>query len=159
MFGNSLRIAPAVLGLGLALGLAGGALAAGPHAHAGEAAAAITLDHGRQWPSDAALRKGMTRLRGAMAAALPAIDADRLPAAGFATLADQAQAQVDYVTANCMLPEAADAQLHLVLAQILDGINAMKGEGDRMAGAAAIVRALNAYGEAFDHPGWVPLGH
>ncbi|MBV1796390.1 hypothetical protein [Siccirubricoccus sp. G192] len=159
MFGNMLMITPAVLGLGLALGLAGGALAAEPHAHAGEAAATITLDHGRQWPSDAALRQGMTRLRGAMAAALPAIHANRLPAAGFATLADQAQAQVDYVAENCKLPEAADAQLHLVLAQILDGIDVMKGEGDRTAGAAAVVQALNAYGEAFDHPGWVPLGH
>lgn len=159
MFGSKSIITPAVLGLALALGLAGGASAAGVHAHAGEAIAGITLDHGRQWPSDAALRGGMTRLRDLMAAALPAIHAGRLPAGGFATLADQVQAQIDDVTANCKLPEEADAQLHLVLAQILDGIDLMKGEGDRAAGAVAIVRALDAYGEAFEHPGWVPLGH
>jgi hypothetical protein len=69
------------------------------------------------------------------------------------------QAQVDYVTANCQLPEEADHQLHVVLEQILDGIAAMKADTGQTQGAVQIVRALELYGTHFDHAGWQPLAH
>lgn len=63
------------------------------------------------------------------------------------------QAQVDYVVANCQLPE------HVVLEQMLDGLAAMKTETGRAQGAAKIVQALELYGAYFDHAGWQPLPH
>lgn len=69
------------------------------------------------------------------------------------------QAQVDYVVANCQLPEQADQQLHIVLEQMLDGLAAMKTETGRAQGAAKIVQALELYGAYFDHAGWQPLPH
>ena len=63
------------------------------------------------------------------------------------------------MVANCKLPEEADIQLHLALAQVMDGINAMKEEVGQEQGAIIIVQALNAYGSHFDHPEWKPLGH
>jgi hypothetical protein len=156
--------ASALFAFGLALGLAGGsaAMATGPHSHAGGAGMTTLepqLDQGRRWPTDEVLRTGMTEMRGAMAAALPRIHADQLPSAEYGALAERVQAQVDYVVENCRLPEAADQQLHLVLAQVLEGTEALRDAGTREAGAVAIVRALDAYGGAFDHPGWEPLGH
>jgi hypothetical protein len=35
----------------------------------------------------------------------------------------------------------------------------MKAKADQDKGAVAVLQAMNAYGEHFDHPGWTPLGH
>ncbi len=69
------------------------------------------------------------------------------------------QGQIDYVTANCKLPEEADHQLHVVLGQILDGIAVLKADKGRDQGAVKIVQALELYGAHFDHAGWKPLKH
>ena len=145
-----------LIAFGLALAPTG-VLAADPHAHA--AKVEIRLDNGRKWPTDAALRQGMGEIRVAIAGALPRIHRNELPRGEFERLAAKVQAQVDYVTANCQLPEEADHQLHLVLEQILDGIAAMKADTGQTQGAVQIVQALEQYGTHFDHAGWQPLAH
>ena len=64
---------------------------------------------------------------------------------------------VNYVVENCKLPEKPDEQLHLVLEHMFEGIEQMKAPDGGRNGAIAIVEALNAYGEHFDHPAWQPL--
>ena len=151
--------AAALVALGLAAGLAGTVSAAAPHGHDGHGAPAmeLRLDNGQKWQTDEALRTGMSRIRDALDASLPLIHAGRYSAADLSTLGDWVQEQVDLVAANCRLPEEADLQLHLALTQLLDGVDALKREGGQQQGAAAIVQALNAYGDHFDHPGWRPL--
>ena len=150
--------------LALCIGLGGVAVAAEPHSHTGavggDATHELQLNHGRRWVTDTVLREGMARIRDAMEAALPRIHAGGMPPAEYEVLADRVRVQVDYMVENCRIPEEADRQLHLVLAQLLDGVEMMKGhDEDRAAGAATIVRALGAYGRVFDHPGWIPLEH
>lgn len=157
-----IRLSPALLGLSLALGIAGGpALAAGAaHSHGAAAGLELQLDNGAKWATDDALRRGMTGMRDAITAALPRIHAGGMGRSDYEALADRVMSQVAYVVENCRLPEAADAQLHLVIAQILDGIGVMKDAGaDAAEGAVVVVRALDAYGEAFNHPGWTPMAH
>ena len=58
---------------------------------------------------------------------------------------------------NCKLDPKADAQLHIVIGEILGGVDAAQGkEGDkaRAAGVVNIAQALNTYGRHFDHSGW-----
>lgn len=157
MFTNK-SLSGTMVALGLIAGLTGAVSAATPHGH-GTPALELTLNNGQKWQTDEALRTGMSRIRSAFDAALPLIHGGRYSAAQFSALADQVQEQVDYVVANCKLPEEADLQLHVALTQVLDGINVMKGQGNQEQGAAAIVQALNAYGDHFDHPEWKPLGH
>lgn len=154
-------IAGAMLVLGLSAGVIGTVSAATPHGHDGHSAPAmeLTLDNGRKWQTDEALRTGMDHIRAAFDAALPRIHEGRYSAAEYAALAGKVQEQVDYVVANCKLPEEADQQLHVALTQVLDGVNAMKEDSGQDKGAVTILQALNAYGEHFDHPGWEPLGH
>ena len=160
MFTNK-SLAAALPALGLTLGLLAPVAAAGPHGHDGHDAAAIELrlNNGQKWQTDEALRTGMSRIRAAMDASLPRIHAGRYSAAEFSGLADIVQEQVDYVVANCKLPEEADLQLHVALTQVLDGITAMKGNQDQELGVLAVIRALEGYGDYFDHPNWRPLEH
>jgi hypothetical protein len=61
---------------------------------------------------------------------------------------------------NCKLEPEADAQLHIVIAELLAGAEAMQGKEPgvaRRAGAKRVVKALNAYGEHFEHAGWKRL--
>lgn len=155
------RTLAVMVALGLTVSLSGAAFASAPHGHGGPDAPAIELrlNSGQKWPTDEALRTGMNRIRDALETSLPLIHASGYSAVDFSALADRLQEQVDYVVANCKLPEEADLQLHLALTRILDGINAMKAESGQEQGAVTVVQTLNAYGDHFDHPGWQPLGH
>jgi hypothetical protein len=101
----------------------------------------------------------MSEIRTAMVDALPPIHANKFSREAFDELAGRVQGQIDYVTANCKLPEEADRQLHIVLEQILDGIAVMKADKERAEGAVKIVQALELYGTHFSHTGWKPLKH
>jgi hypothetical protein len=145
-----------LIAYGLALAPAA-VVAAETHAHAHTAE--IKLDHGKKWPTDEALRRGMGEIRNAMADALTPIHRNKFSSGDFGKLAARVQGQIDYVTANCKLPEEADHQLHIVLEQILDGIAVMKADKGRDKGAVKIVQALDQYGAHFNHAGWKPLKH
>jgi hypothetical protein len=155
------RLTAALLALGLAAGPVGTVSADAPDGHNGHGVPAmeLRLNNGQKWQTDEVLRAGMSQIREVMDASLPPIHSGRYSAADLSALGDWVQEQVDVVVANCKLPEEADLQLHVALTQILDGVNTMKEEGRQELGAAAIVQALNAYGEHFDHPGWKPLEH
>ena len=49
--------------------------------------------------------------------------------------------------------------LHIVVADLIAGADAMQGKGDLAprVGAHKAAMALNAYGKHFRHPGWKPL--
>jgi hypothetical protein len=148
---------------GLALGLAAGSLAADAHKHDhGAAPAKLELNNGKKWETDAPLRKGMESIRGSMDAALHDIHENKLSAAKYGELAKKVNGEVNGIVASCKLDPKADAQLHLVIADILEGVEAMEGKAKkvkRQAGAVKVIGALEKYGAYFDHPGWQPLKH
>ena len=141
------RIRTTALAAAVALALAGPALAAGDaHSHGQAGQLELTLNQGQKWPTDEPLRRGMENIRTALAGGMK-----------YAALATKVNGDVAYIVQNCKLEPAADAQLHLVIAEILAGVEALEGKAKgetRRAGAERIARALEAYGEHFDHPGW-----
>ena len=151
------HIAPALFGIALAL--AAGPAAAQTASHHGHAASelALSLDAGRKWQGDENMRKGMQAIRDEFAARIDAIHEDRLTAGDYRALAAVVTEQADFMIENCQLAPEADEQLHIVLARTLEGASEMEGESGPRAGAVAVVQALNAYGEHFEHPGWQPL--
>lgn len=152
-------IAGSLVALGLALGAAPGALAEDAHSHDAAGAAELVLDHGAKWQTDEALRTGMAGLRDDVAAALPQIHDGAFTPAQYAELAGKIDGRIQYIVENCKLSPEADEQLHVVLVEIMDGAEAMKGGTEQMQGAVRIVEALNLYPDYFDHPSWQPLGH
>lgn len=147
----------------LALALAGApqALAASSHdhGHAAHGQPTLQLDHGKKWGTDAALRQGMGRIRAAIEARHEGIHANALGAAEYRALGQAIEKQVAYIVANCKLPPEADAQLHIVVAELVAAADALQGKGEAAPrkGAVRAVAALNDYGRFFDDPGFKPL--
>ncbi|HEY3459182.1 MAG TPA: hypothetical protein VGL52_00030 [Casimicrobiaceae bacterium] len=129
------------------------------HVHA-DAPPALTLDLGKRWQTDAPLRKHMTDLRASFAKDLGRIHDGTLPPADYAKLGATVEAKVASIINDCKLPPAADAQLHLIVADLIAGADVMQGKaaGAPAAGAHTVVTALNHYAQYFDHPGFKPLG-
>ena len=126
--------------LAVALALSAPAMAAeDAHSHgtaAGEAK--LVLNHGQKWPTDAPLRQGMENIRSAVAKGMK----DE-------ALAKAVETEVAGIVQNCKLEPEADEQLHLVIAELMAGAEAKD--------PAKVAKALNAYGEHFDHAGWKRL--
>jgi len=119
----------------------------------------LKLDGGEKWPTDASLRKGMAEIHAAFEADHPAIHAGKQSDAQYEALASRIEAQVNTIVANCKLPPAADANLHYVIADLLQGVSLMRGQDaqrTRHDGAALVHGALLAYGQYFDDPDWQP---
>lgn len=136
-------------GLAIAMLFAGPALAA-EHSHGHhDDKPSLHLNAGKRWPTDAALRQGMEDIRKIMAEAPARPDYGRM--------AETIEAKTDAIVQNCKLGPEADAQLHLILAGLIDGTQAMKGGKHPEDGATLVHGALKDYGRFFDHPGWRPV--
>ena len=149
MFAAKMR--QAALAVAVALAFTGPALAAGEvHQHAGGAGElTLSLNQGQKWTTDAPLRQGMENIRAALGSGMK-----------YQALASKVNAEVAGIVQNCKLEPEADAQLHLVIADIMAGVEALEGKAQgetRRAGAEKIARALDTYGEHFDHAGWKNL--
>jgi hypothetical protein len=119
----------------------------------------LQLDQGKRWPTDASLREGMTGIRAAFDADHPRIHAGQQSDAQYEALATGIETQVNRIVAQCKLPPAADAQLHLVVGDLLQGVALMRGADPqrlRHDGAALVHGALRAYPKYFDDPAWRP---
>jgi len=135
--------------------------AAHHHEH-GAAAPTLQLNAGKKWETDGALRQAMGNIHQTMAASLHEIHENRLPAKGYDMLAQKVQREVGSIIANCKLEPKADAQLHLIVAELLEGAEQMGGKMTKMkrqTGAVKVIGALEKYGTYFDDAGFKPIAH
>ena len=161
MFAQWKKVA-ATLSTAALLSVGAGTALAKDHSHSHDAGhdtkgpAQLTLNNGKKWATDANLRQGMTRIRDALAAELPAIHAGKATRKQYQVLSQKANDQITFMVKNCKLDENADAMLHLLLADIIAGADAMAGQDSSEArkGAEKIAHALENYPTYFDHPGW-----
>lgn len=138
------------------------ALAAGAagHSHDEAAPSKLTLDHGRKWATDAPLRNGMSRIRNLAATGVEDVHGGKMGQAQYAALAQKIELEVANIVANCKLEPQADAMLHVVIAGIGSGTEAMAGKAPKAQaekGLLQVAAAVNDYGKFFDHPGFKPV--
>ena len=154
---KSLAIAIALAATAFAIAPAP-ARAADPHHHGHDASAAsLKLNNGKKWGTDEALRRGMTAVRQAVHGAPAPLHKGTAKPEAYAEVGNRIEAEVGRIVKECKLPPDADAQLHLVIADVIAGADALKGAKDGKAGRAGLIKvdgALTAYGKHFDHPGW-----
>lgn len=132
-------------------------LAADHQEHGAAVPHKIELNAGKKWATDDPLRQAMTAIRSSVAATLPAAHAGKASAADYDALGKEVAAQVSYIVQNCKLDPKADAQLHVVIGDIMNGVEAAEGKQqgkDRASGVVKIAQGLNTYGKYFDHAAW-----
>jgi hypothetical protein len=130
------------------------------HGHEAGSPHQLTLNQGHKWATDEPLRAGMSRIRGLVEPQLTAAHAGKLTPAHYRELATQVEAEVGGIVANCKLEPKADAMLHLVIADIGAGTDAMAGKDTSTRPALGLVKvaqAVNQYGSHFDDPGFKPI--
>lgn len=133
---------------------------AAAHDHAADAPHKLALNQGRKWGTDEPLRAGMDRIRGLVEPRIGAAHAGKLSAAEYRALASQVETEIGGIVANCRLEPRADAMLHLVIADIGAGTEAMAGKNAHASQALGLVKvaqAVNQYGSHFEHPGFKPI--
>ncbi|HEX6362995.1 MAG TPA: hypothetical protein VFZ93_08565 [Albitalea sp.] len=130
------------------------------HDHGPAVPARLGLDQGRKWATDAPLRSGMERIRALVQPQLAGARAGKPTPAQYAALAREVETEVGGIVANCRLEPKADAMLHLVIADIGAGTDAMAGKAPALRpeqGLVKVAAALSDYARHFDHPGFAPL--
>lgn len=152
-------LACAALVASFALGAGSAACAADEHHHIAGEANKLSLDHGKKWATDQPLREGMTAIRTALAEKHEGIHKGTLTSREYQTLGATIEARIATIIAQCKLAPAADANLHVIVAELLASADAMQGKSPTApsAGASQAVQAVNRYGKYFDHPGWKAL--
>ena len=158
---NRTSLTVAVAAVAMAAALSAPALAqTATHDHGAAAPHKLTLNQGRKWTTDEPLRAGMGRIRGLVEPQLGAAHAGKLTSAQYRELATQVETEVGGIVANCKLEPKADAMLHLVIADIGAGTDAMAGKDAKTRpelGLVKVAQAVNQYGNHFDHPGFKPI--
>ncbi|MCQ4285865.1 DnrO protein [Pseudomonas stutzeri] len=131
------------------------AQAAAPHNHDHDRhlAAAPSIND-QKWPTDAALRKGMTQLRDAAEGVLPDGSARPIDAQAAKQLQTAVEDNVSFLIANCELSEQADAALHGLLADLLKGAKALAETAEKEQGAQLVLATLQRYPDVFAAPHW-----
>lgn len=133
------------------------------HSHDHGKPAQLALDNGKKWATDDNLRQSMSLIRDALTTVLPAIHSGKVTAEQYRALAQKTNDQIAFIAKNCKLDQKTDAMLHLVLAEIIAGTDAMTAHDNSKArkGAEKIAHTLDNYGVYFDHTGWqgVKPGH
>ena len=149
---------PIALMLALALSSPLAVLAASDaHDHGKSAPHKLELNAGKKWGTDDALRKAMSGIQTSVTQTLPAAHAGKASAADYDAFGKDVTAQVTYMVENCKLAPQADAQLHIIVADLMAGVEAAQGkhgEKKRASGVVKVAQAANAYGKHFDHAGW-----
>lgn len=151
----------------LSLGLSAGSLSAATpahdsHGHHHGSPATLQLDNGNKWQTDAQLRQSMANIRQSVDSSLHAIHEGKLSNAGYGKLARAVEKEVAAIVRNCKLAPEADAQLHLIVAELLEGAEQMSGKlrkAKRIDGAVKVIGALEKYADYFADPDFKPIAH
>jgi len=147
---------------GMVLSLLGATAIAAPanndHDH-GDGLAELKLDSGSKWAIDAPLSRAMTNIRNAMDKEYDAIHSNQLAEEKYAALAKKVTNEVNYMVENCKLEPEADAQLHLIIADLMEGSTAMESKTNAQHGAVKVIGAIEKYTTYFNDPNFKPIEH
>ena len=127
--------------------------------HHEENEAKLSLNEGNKWSIDKSLHIGMSNIKNEIANNLQNIHHEKFTDEQYAKLATTLDKQLSFLFANCQLPPLADAQLHTLLAKIMQGVDKIKHSNSKKQGAVLIIQALQDYPEYFADPNWQNLIH
>src|SRR3546814_18275377 len=104
-----------------------------------------------------ALRQGMGALHQIVSRGMDTAHTNALKPDDYKKMSGEIMTQFTYIVENCKLEPEADAQLHILLGNISQGVDVIEGKvsGEQPEdGLIKMAQALNSYGSYFDHPNW-----
>lgn len=114
----------------------------------------LVLNQGEKWVIDDSLHVGMTNIKQEIIKNLDEIHHERFTKQQYADLVVILDKHLTFLFENCKLPPRADAQLHLLLANVMRGVDKMKNSENKKQGAILIVQSLKMYPVYFNDPNW-----
>ena len=108
------------------------------------------------WATDAPLREGMRAIRDTVAG-LGHHAMGHMSDAQAIDLSQRIDERVKFLIANCKLDAAADAELHMIIARLLNGAAAFRKNPADPAALAGLREVLKEYPQKFDDPQWQAL--
>lgn len=147
------------------LALAAPAMGSEAHSHAHAPAAKATqheglhLNNGQRWSTDEALRRNMAEIREALAFYRKPIQSRTFMPEDGKALGQTIEFRVAAILTDCKLEPEADANLHLIVAELVQAADTLQGKNGKepAVGASRALRAVHMYATYFDHPGWSPV--
>jgi hypothetical protein len=122
--------------------------------HAHELHGDTAPSDGEPWPTDEALRTGISRIETALQ---QTTTAERLRQSESAReLARTVEENVAYIIEHCKLPPAPDSALHVLLVRMIAAANQLKHDASRDAAVAQLASVLRDYHHSFDHSSGTP---
>lgn len=129
------------------------------HEHGEHGGNELTLNNGEQWQTDGALRRGMTEIRVAVDMLTPLFHSGKLDQNLALQLHEVVTGSVNAMIEQCKLEPEADANLHIILAQLLAAAAQLETSPLSAEGLPKLNEALETYGHYFNHSGWHGDGH
>lgn len=126
------------------------------HSHHHNNHAVLSLNNGEKWQTDAPLRESMESPRQYFVKRLDDIHSGAFAANEYQELGNITKTTVHKIIEECQLPEDADAQLHILVAQMLQGaeqLTQLPATEKPGKSAHQIALAILNYGKYFNHPG------
>lgn len=124
------------------------------HQHgADDSAAQLTLNNGKKWATDEPLRLGMSRIKALVDPVGDVTPDQSLDPAQAKAIAKGVERQVAFLVSNCKLEPKADAVLHVLIGDMLQGAQALAQPAPTGRGLVLIRRALERYPEYFEPAG------
>lgn len=130
---------------------------ASEHGHEQHGMSELVLNDGKRWATDAPLRQGLERIRDAVVPIVAATATRPLTKAEATAFSRAIEDQVQYLVENCKLEPKADAALHVLLNEFLQGAGTLAADPASKAAIERVVNALERYPQYFDHQSWRPL--
>lgn len=127
------------------------------HGHGQHGISELVLNDGKRWATDVPLRQGLERIRDAVAPVVAATAARSLTKDEATAFSGVIKDQVQYLAENCKLEPKADAALHVLLNDFLQGADALAADPASKAALERVVNALELYPQYFDHQSWRSL--
>lgn len=119
----------------------------------------LALNHGKRWTIDESLHIGMTSLKREIEINLEAIHNNQFSTTQYQELARSLNDHLNFLFKNCKLEPQADAQLHILLAKIMGGVEQIKSNDNQKQGVVLIIQSLQEYPVYFEDSNWQPLKH
>lgn len=114
----------------------------------------LTLNDGKKWKTDGPLRLGMQNIHKAVMNAEKSFSDKTLTQKDGEVLASQINKELIYLVNNCELEAKADASLHVLIGEMMQGIGELSKVPDSAGGFPRIHKTLEQYPQFFDHPDW-----